>query len=529
MGSHTFAQVPAAEIQRSSFDRSHTHKTAFDSGVLVPIYVDEAVPGDSFNMRMSAFARLATPLKPFMDNVYLDSFFFAVPYRLVWDNFKKFMGEQENPGDSTDYLIPEIVNAAGVTNGSLADYMGVPTGVANTKWSALFQRSYQLVWNTWFRDQNLQNSIVVPKGDGPDTEQTALLRRGKRHDYFTSCLPWPQKNADVIVPFTGDAPIVGLGKASQAAYQYSAGMTVYEAGGVARNTTMNADPLTKTAPDQWVVEEDPLNPGYPRIYANLAAVAPATINMLRESFQIQRLYERDARGGTRYPEILKAHFGVHDPQHDVLQRPVYLGGGSSPVNIHPVAQTSGTAGAGGYTDTPQGNLSAFGTASIHGHGFTKSFTEHCLILGLVSVRAELSYQNGLHRMFSRRTRFDHYWPALAHLGEQSVLNKEIFYQGTAADDQAFGYQERFAEMRFKNSIVTGPFRSQHPQSLDLWHLAQDFASLPTLSGQFIEENPPISRVVAVTTEPQFLFDSYFKLICARPMPVYGVPGMIDHF
>lgn len=534
-----FAKVPNAEIQRSSFDRSHNHKTTFDIGTLVPVYVDEALPGDTFNLNMSSFARLATPIKPIMDNMYMDSFFFAVPIRLLWDNWQKFNGEQSNPGDSTDYLIPTLTCLdGGFTPGGLADYFGVPTGVNNVEINSLWHRAYYLIYNEWFRDQNLQDASVVPKGDGPDiigqSIDDGLRRRGKRHDYFTSCLPWPQKGEAVSVPIGGFAPVGGIYKSNQV-YPNTAGTNpgpLFGAGAVTYgNNTFPYNSAGVGIPDTsqdvgWVIAEDPLNPGFPNIYADLSEATSVTINRLRESFQVQKLYERDARGGTRYTEIIKSHFGVTSPDAR-LQRPEYLGGGSSMVNIAPIAQTSGE---GDYTPTPQGNLAGVGTVSATGHGFTKSFTEHCILIGLVSVRADLTYQQGLNRMFSRQTRFDYYWPALAHLGEQEVLQKEIYITGAPLEDNTiFGYQERYAEYRYKPSIITGKFRSQDAQSLDLWHLSQDFASAPHLNDEFIVENPPLARCIAVPTEPHFLFDSYFKLKCARPMPTYSVPGLIDHF
>lgn len=523
--SHNFSQVPKAEIQRSSFDRSHGYKTTLvEGGVLYPVFVDEALPGDTFNLKMSAFARLATPLKPIMDNLFLDSFFFAVPYRLVWDNWQKFNGEQTNPGDPTDFSIP-IVSPA-VAEGNIADYMGIPP-VAGLEVNALPFRAYIKIWNDWFRDQNLQDSIVLPTGDGPDAWSSYyLLRRGKRHDYFTSCLPWPQKHEDVLLPLGAKAPVEGIGIGSVFANQTYSG-TIHESGHKDR-VSLGTELQVNSATSPWLAREDASNPGYPDIYANLAAATSAKINQLREAFQLQRLFERDARGGTRYTEIIRAHFGVTSPDAR-LQRPEYLGGGTTPISIHPVAQTSAS---GTYADSPQGNLAGFGTVAANNHGFSKSFTEHCIIIGLVSVRADLTYQQGLNRMWSRKTRYDHYWPALAHLGEQAVLNKEIYAQGTAGagvDEGVFGYQERYGEYRYKPSLITGQFRSASATSLDIWHLSQDFGSLPTLTDAFIKEQPPIDRIIAVPSEPAFLFDSYFQLTCARPMPVFGVPGFIDHF
>ena len=512
---HSFSRVPQAQIPRSTFDRSHGYKTTFNAGLIIPILMDEALPGDSISCTMYGFSRLATPINPLMDNMRMETFFFAVPKRLIWDNWQKFNGEQVNPGDSTDFTIPQIVSPAGsgYAELSLEDYFGLPTKVPSMSHSSLWHRAYNLIYNEWFRDQNLQNSVPVPKNDGPDNNADfKLLRRGKRHDYFTACLPWPQKGDAVQLPLGTTAP-VGLIDGTGASGQ---DMTWQD---------FNSGDIRKMGhtSGSFVTATSTAGSGSYLLHADLANATAATINTLRQAFQIQRLLERDARGGTRYTEIVRAHFGVISPDAR-LQRPEYLGGGSSGVNINPVAQTSSTD-----TTTPQGNLSAFGTAAPAGHGFTKSFTEHCVILGFVNVRADLTYQQGLDRMFSRKTRYDFYWPALAHIGEQAVLNKEIFAQGTTADDDVFGYQERFAEYRYKTSKVTGLFRSNAAQPLDTWHLSQKFDNLPTLGDAFIEDNPPIDRVIAVQNEPHFLFDAWFQYRCARPMPVFGVPGMIDHF
>lgn len=519
---HQFSQVPSANIQRSAFNRSHGYKTTFDAGYLIPVLVDEALPGDTFNVQMTSFARLSTPIKPIMDNLWLDSFFFAVPIRLVWDNFKKFMGEQENPEDSTDYLVPTMTSPTptGHIVGSLSDYMGIPIGKPNLEHSSLWHRAYNLIWNEFFRDQNLQDSVVVDKDDGPDTHSDyEILKRGKRHDYFTSCLPWPQKGDAIDLPLGTEAPVISNGLAiglnngtTDGTMRVNIGTGNIELSGAFPGST-SLKFGTKT------------DESFTGLITDLSSATAATVNALREAFQMQKMLEKDARGGTRYIELIKSHFNVTSPDAR-QQRPEYLGGGTTPVNINPVAQTAASGAAG--TSTKQGNLAAFGTASGT-HGFTKSFTEHTLIIGMVNVRADLTYQQGLNKMFKRQTKYDFYWPSLANLGEQEVYLDEIYAQGTADDEEVFGYQERYAEYRYKPSQITGKFRSTASGTLDIWHLSQQFGTAPTLGKTFIEETPPMSRILAVPSEPHFIFDSYFNMNCVRPMPVYSIPGLIDHF
>jgi hypothetical protein len=522
---HQFSRVPQAEIQRSTFNRSHGYKTTFDAGYLIPIFVDEALPGDTFNVKPTLFARLNTPVYPIMDNQFLDLHFFSVPVRQIWENFRKFCGEQVDPGDSIDYTVPIMAAPAstGYSNQTLQDYLGLPTKEPDYEHSALFTRAYAHIYNEWYRDENLIDSVTLDIDDGPDTySDYELQKRGKRHDYFTSCLPWLQK---------GDAIELPLGTSAYIKYDDITGYNTGHDGNYVvayENAQGDAKWLGNASLD--TMGSGTTDDQHANLYADLSNATAATINELRQAFQIQKLLEKDARAGTRYSELIKSHFGVDFL--DVTYRPEFLGGSSTPINIQQIPQTSETDG------TPQGTLAAIGTAVMNQGGFTKSFTEHCIVMGIASVRTDLTYQQGLDRMFSRETRYDFYYPSLAHIGEQAVLTKEIYCQdpttdtgstGTPDNERVFGYQERWAEYRYKQSKITGKLRSNDTNTLDAWHLSQEFTSTPELNQAFIEETPPMDRVVAVTTEPDFIMDCYFNFQCARPMPLYSVPGLIDHF
>jgi len=526
VSTHQFAMVPRAEIPRSGFNIESGYKTTFDAGLLIPVYCEEVLPGDSFNLKATFFARLATPIVPIMDNLYLDSFYFFVPNRLVWDNWVRFMGDRDDPDDNIDFTIPQLSGLNAVPSGTIFDYFGLPIGVPSLSANALPFRAYNLIWNRWFRDQNLQDRVNETRGDTDFPANYTLLRRGKRHDYFTSCLPWVQKGDSVQLPLGTEAPV----KTSNNVYQSGAGNAMLFRDASTGNPISNSGDLGVGTSSQLQYNASgigtPVGNLYPsNMYADLSAATSATINQIRQAFQIQRLLERDARGGTRYTEILRSHFGVISPDAR-LQRPEYLGGGTVPINITPIAQTQQTDPAG----TPLGNLAAVGTA-LSRNGFTQSFTEHGYVIGLISVRADLSYQQGLHKMWSRETRYDFYWPVFANLGEQAVLNREIMATGGTSDDAVFGYQERWAEYRYKPSLITGQLRSTFAQPLDIWHLAQEFATVPTLNATFIEDNPPVERIIATTdqTGQQFVLDALFQNRVARPLPMYSVPGLVDHF
>lgn len=504
---HSFSKAPTADIPRSSFDRSHGLKTTLDAGNLVPVFVDEVLPGDTISMNPTLFARVNTLLYPIMDNMFLDVHFFFVPYRQVWDNFRKFCGEQVDPSDSTDYSVPQCTT----TNGnwgeqSLGDYMGLPTKITGTQCSALPLRAYNHIYNEWYRDQNLIDSATVNTNDATENSSNFLLRkRGKRHDYFTSCLPWTQKGDSVQLPIGSSAPIVADNLNQKLSIEVNGSDVGIGpvAGGIGASSGLS--PETE-------------------LYADLSSATASTINELRRAFQIQKLLERDARSGTRYSEIVNAHFGVNFM--DVTYRPEYLGGSTSPLSTEAVPMTGNTSS---YAGQSTGDLAAMGTITCQGGGFTKSFTEHGVVMGIASIRADLTYQQGMNRMWSRQTRYDFYWPALSHIGEQAVLSKEIYYGGNQGDNEVFGYQERWSEYRYKPSMITGKMRSNASQSLDAWHLSQEFSTRPELNQTFIEENPPVDRVVSVQNEPNFHMDCYFQYTCARPMPMYSVPGLIDHF
>ena len=525
-----FSTVPPTRVPRSVFDRSYTHKTTLDSGLLYPVYADELLPGDTITWRPAFFARLATPLKPFMDGLHLDWQVFAVPIRLVHDNFVKMMGERLNPDDHIDYQVPQMQAPPSIGHppGTLADYLGIPVGVADLRHSAYWHRAYNLIWNEWYRDENLQDQVVVDTDDADsDVADYQLLRRGKRKDYFTGALPFAQKGDDVLLSLGTSAPVDITASGTWLFQGQSSNETmriVPNAGGA---NQVNADFQSTAGSGPWMTA----NEGTQYLAglsatADLANALGPNVNALRLAIAQQQFLERDARGGTRYREVTLAHFGV--VTDDIrLYRPQLLSTGSMAIGPMPVPNTTGPSGG-----ANQGDLAAYAMGTQVGRGFNYSATEHCLLLGMVSVRADLTYQQGLNRMFSRKTRLDFYWPDFAHLGEQAVLSKEIYADGTGdealgtGDFSVWGYQPRYEEYRHRTSQITGQFRSTHPTPLDVWHLGLDFdTTRPSLDDTFIQENPPVSRIVAVPSEPEFLLDCFFKITHARPMPKFGTPGL----
>lgn len=548
---HNFAISPQNQIPRSSFKRSHTVKTTLDAGRLVPFYIDEVYPGDTFNCKATLFGRMATPIVPAMDNAYMDTFFFFVPYRLLWKHWKEFNGENPLAGyQSTEYEVPQMT-ATDAQVQTLWDYFGFPTDVKNKLSVSAFPfRAYWKIYNDWFRDENLQNAVSIQTGAplsstsseddayGGDATQDATTAqcfyRGKRHDYFTSALPWPQKGPGVELPLgqtasvAGALPITGIvgHYASLVQDSLRKGQVFLTKSDYNQMLSYQLDDPEVDVSVQTVLFDHHLTADASKATVDLSSATAITINSLRSAFALQRFYEKDARGGTRYTEIIRSHFGVISPDAR-LQRSEYLGGDSTPIMFNPVQQTSSTD-----TTSPQGNLSAYALMSTRVHGFNKSFTEHGIVIGLCNIRTDLSYQQGINKTWLRQTREEFYWPTFAHLGEQAILNKEIYAQGTEADNQVFGYQERYAECRYHPSIITGKMRSTYAQSVDVWHFAQKFDALPALNGEFIQDQASyqaIKRISAVQSEPQFYLDAYLDLKCARPMPVYGVPGLLDHF
>lgn len=521
------AMIKRPDVPRSRFTGSWTRKTTFDAGLLVPFLLDEILPGDHVKYDATAYVRMATPKFPMFDNQRVDTFYFFVPNRLVWSNWKRFMGEQSTPASSISYTIPTVgMNSthAIIQTGGLGDYFGLPVGMVSSpetiNVSALPFRAYNLIYNEWFRDQNLIDSATVSVSDGPDTNTLySVRRRAKAHDYFTSCLPWPQKFTAPSVALGGLAPVTGLGTTASGTPQ--TGPYSIEETGSATSYDYYYDGGT---PGSIIMDAD--SSGGPQVYADLSAASGVAINTLRQAWLIQMLLERDARGGTRYTEIVRSHYGVTSPDAR-LQRPEYIGGGSSPINITPVANTYQDSANSWVTATVGGAGTSAGS-----HRASYAATEHGFVIGLINVRSELSYSQGVHRMWTRSTRYDFYWPSLAGLGEQAVLRQELYATGVDADDTAvFGYQERWQEYRTRPSEVTGLFRPKAGSNIDEWHLSQEFSTPPTLGQTFIEDTPPMSRVLAAggSTNQQYLADILIRREAVRPIPMFGTPAAIGRF
>lgn len=540
------------DMSRSKFPRHSSVKFSFNVGDVVPFYVDEVLPGDTFSVKTSKVVRMQSLLTPIMDNIYLDYYFFFVPNRIVWDHWRELNGENRESAwaQTTEYEVPQVTAPTGGWNvGTIADYMGIPTGVSNISVNAMPFRAYALICDEWFRDENLVDPLYISKSDAVTTGVNSRTNPGdyaaggqpfiaaKFHDYFTSALPSPQKGPDVGIGLTGSFDVVGNGNPVRFAAinsnisdvpdgTISPGIGVSSALSTGRVVTSGLGE-TKNGSAQWAVPTAAQFTGdvLPFMEVNLGDVNSVTINALRMAFQLQKLYEKDARGGTRYIEILKSHFGVTSPDSR-MQRPEYLGGSRVPININQVVQTSQTS-----SSTPLGYTAAYSVTTDSHKDFTKSFVEHGFVIGVCVARYTHSYQQGIERFWSRKSRFDYYWPVFANIGEQAILNKEIYAQGTAKDDEVFGYQEAWADYRYKPSRVAGEMRSAAAQSLDVWHLADEYTALPSLSAGWIQENKTtVDRVLAVSEQNanQLFCDIYIENYTTRPMPVYSIPGLVDH-